>query len=150
MKYCYDVEIAVPISDVIAKFDNENNLKHWQKGFISMEHLGGTKNQTGATSKLTYQMGNRQIEIMETITLNDLPKALHLTFDTKGVYNIQENYFEELANGHTKWRSVNEFKFGGFMKLMSWFMPGAFKKQTCIYMDNFKAFAEEGKSVLES
>ncbi len=149
MEYTLDIEIALPRNEVIQKFDNEENLKHWQKGLISMEHLSGEKGKTGATSKLTYKMGKRELEMIETITLVDLPEALHLTFDAKNVYNIQENYFEELANGHTKWISKNEFKFSGFMKLMGFLMPGAFKKQSYLYMQAFKAFAEDGKSVLD-
>ncbi len=150
MEYTLDIEISLPRNEVAKKFDSEENMKHWQKGFISMEHLSGEKGKTGATAKLTYKMGNREIEMIETITLLDPPKAFHLTFDAKNVYNIQENYFEELPSGHTKWISKNEFKFSGFMKFMGFLMPGAFKKQSYSYMTDFKAFAEEGKSVLDN
>ncbi|WP_109438069.1 SRPBCC family protein [Aquimarina sp. AU119] len=150
MEYTLDIEIKLPRNQVIEKFDNEENLKYWQKGFIGMEHLSGQKGKTGAISKLTYKMGKREIEMIETITFLDLPEALHLTFDAKNVYNIQENYFEELSNGNTKWTSKNEFKFSGFMKFMGFIMPSAFKKQSYSYMQDFKSFAEEGKSVLNS
>ncbi|MHA7058104.1 SRPBCC family protein [Aquimarina sp. M1] len=149
MEYTHKIEIALPRDQVIAKFESDANMKHWQKGFVGMEHLSGKKGETGATSKLTYQMGNREIEMIETITLLDLPDAFHLTFDAKNVYNIQENYFEELPNGHTRWSCKNRFRFSGFMKVMGFLMPGAFKKQSLCYMHDFKAFAEEGKSVLE-
>ncbi len=149
MKYTVNIEIALPRNLVIEKFDNEDNIKHWQKGFVSMEHLSGEKGKTGATSKLTYKMGKREIEMIETITFLDPPEAFHLTFDARNVYNIQENYFEELPNGNTKWISKNEFRFSGFMKFMGFLMPGAFKKQSCNYMEDFKAFAEKGKSVLD-
>ncbi|GAA4276395.1 SRPBCC family protein [Aquimarina mytili] len=148
MEYTLDIEIKSPRNEVVKKMDNEENMKHWQKGFISMEHLSGEKGKTGATSKLTYKMGKREFEMIETITMLDLPDAIHLTFDAKNVYNIQENYFEELPNGNTKWISKNEFRFSGFMKIMGFLMPGAFKKQSLAYMKDFKAFAEEGKSVL--
>ncbi|WP_109300587.1 SRPBCC family protein [Aquimarina sp. AU474] len=149
MEYTLDIEIGLPRNEVITKFDNEENMKHWQRGLVSIEHLSGEKGKTGATAKLNYKMGKREIEMIETITLLDLPEAFHLTFDAKNVYNIQENYFEELSNGNTKWISKNEFKFSGFMKLMRFLMPGAFKKQSHTYMKDFKAFAEEGKSVLD-
>ncbi|WP_271729952.1 SRPBCC family protein [Aquimarina algiphila] len=150
MEYTLDIEIKLPRNQVIEKFYNEENLKYWQKGFIGMEHLSGQKGKTGAISKLTYKMGKREIEMIETITFLDLPEALHLTFDAKNVYNIQENYFEELSNGNTKWTSKNEFKFSGFMKFMGFIMPSAFKKQSYSYMQDFKSFAEEGKSVLNN
>ncbi|WP_337251640.1 hypothetical protein [Maribacter halichondriae] len=41
-----------------------------------------------------------------------------------------------------------DFQFEGFMmKTMGFLMPGAFKKQSKKYMEDFKAFAEEGVSV---
>ncbi len=150
MEYTLNIEIKLPRNQVVEKFNNEENMKHWQKGFVSMEHINGIKGKTGAISKLIYKMGKREIEMIETITLLDLPESFHLTFDAKNVYNIQENYFEELSNGNTKWVSKNEFKFSGFMKLMGFLMPGAFKKQSYEYMVDFKAFAEEGKSVLDN
>ncbi len=150
MKYTLDIELKQPRNEVVKKFNNDENIKHWQKGFVSIEHINGEKGKTGAISKLTYKMGKREIEMIETITLIDLPEAFHLTFDAKNVYNIQENYFEELSNGNTKWVSKNEFKFSGFMKVMGFLMPGAFKKQSYTYMEDFKSFVEEGKSVLDN
>jgi len=149
MEYTLEIELKSPRNEVIKKFNNEENMKHWQEGFVSMEHLNGEKGKTGAISKLTYKMkSNKEVEMIETITMLDLPDAIHFTFDAKNVYNIQENYFEELPNGHTKWITKNEFKFSGFMKLIGFLMPGAFKKQSLTFMNNFKAFAEEGKSIL--
>ncbi|WP_103070327.1 SRPBCC family protein [Aquimarina sediminis] len=149
MEYSLDIIIKKPRNHVIEKFDNDENIRHWQKGFVNIEHLSGEKGKAGSVSKLTYRMGKRKIEMIETITLLDLPESIHLTFDAKNVYNIQENYFEELPDGNTKWISKNEFKFGGFMKLMGFLMPGAFKKQSLSYMEDFKMFVEEGKSVLD-
>jgi hypothetical protein len=36
------------------------------------------------------------------------------------------------------------------MRLMGFLMPGAFRKQTLQNMQDFKAFAEQGKDVRES
>ena len=63
--------------------------------------------------------------------------------------HIQKNYFRE-ENGKTRWISESEFQFSGFgMKLMGLLMPGAFKKQSLKYMEDFKNFAEKGISVLD-
>lgn len=140
----------MPRNEVIAKFDNENNLEHWQKGLVSQEHISGTKGEVGAVTKLRYAMGKQQLEMIETITFKNLPEAIHLTFDTKNVYNIQQNYFEATTAETTTWISKNEFKFSGFMKFVGFLMSKAFKKQTILFMKNFKAFAEEGKSVLDN
>lgn len=148
MEYKLSIEIKHPKNQLIKILHNPENLKHWQKGFVRMEHISGEKGKTGAVSKLVYKIGKREIEMIETITLLDLPDTLHLTFDTNNVYNIQENYFEELANGNTKWISKNEFKFSGSMRFIGFILSGAFKKQSYTYMKDFKAFAEENKSVL--
>ena len=80
--------------------------------------------------------------MIETITFNDLPKEFHSNYITKGVTNIQKNYFHE-EDGKTRWVSEAEFKFSGFMKLMSFFMgKGVFKKQSMSFMEDFKSFAE--------
>jgi hypothetical protein len=143
MKYSNEVEINLPIQRVIELFDNPDNLAKWQPGFISMEHLSGTPGQPGAKSKLKYKMGKREIEMIETITLRNLPEAFHGTYEAKGVYNIQQNYFTSIETNKTKWVSESEFKFSGFMKLIGWLMPGAFKKQSQQYLDRFKVFAEK-------
>ena len=58
------------------------------------------------------------------------------------------NRFTAVEPGKTRWVTENEFHCAGlFMKIMAFLMPGAFKKQTLRYMQNFKAFAESGASV---
>ena len=99
---------------------------------------------------LSYKMGKREMNLVETIIKRNLPDELHMTYDTKGVHNIQKNHFKEEGD-KTRWVSESEFQFSGFgMKLMAFFMPGAFKKQSLKYMQDFKAFAEKGESVLNS
>ena len=142
MKYTCEVVIDKPREDVIKSLDNPDNMKYWQKGLESFEHLNGEPGKPGAESKLVYQMGKRRIEMIETITFNDLPDEMHLNYVAKGVVNIQKNYFKEQGD-KTLWVSEAEFKFSGFMKLMSFFMgSGAFKKQSQSYLDDFKSFAE--------
>jgi len=147
MKYTTEIVIELPRKEVIELFNSAENMKKWQKGFQSIEHLEGTPGEKGATSKLIYLMGKRRIEMIETITDQQFPESFHCTYDTKGVYNVVKNYFREKDEHTTLWVSENEFQFSGFMKIMSWIMPGAFKKQSCKYMEDFKAFAEKGVTV---
>ena len=47
-----------------------------------------------------------------------------------------------------EWVSESEFQFQGFgMKLFGFLMPGAFKKQSQKYLNDFKNFVENGTSV---
>jgi chaperonin GroEL (HSP60 family) len=150
MKYSKEIVINLPREEVITRMENPDNFKHWQDGFISYKLISGQPGIEGARAKLSYKMGKREIEMMETIIKNNLPDELHTTYDAKGVYNIQKNYFKEIDKNTTKWVSYNEFKFSGFMKLIGFVMPGIFEKQSLKYMQDFKAFAEEGKSVCDN
>jgi len=148
MKYSKEIVIDLPREEVIAKMEDPNNFKHWQKGFISYQHITGNPGHDQARSKLKYKMGKREIEMIETIVKNKLPNKLFVTYDAKGVFNVQKNYFEVEEGNSTKWISDNEFECSGFMKIIAFLMPGSFKKQTYIYMKDFKAFAENETSVL--
>jgi hypothetical protein len=77
-----------------------------------------------------------------------MPHEFHVMYETKGMQNIQENYFEETPEGYTKWTSINEFILSSFnLRMMTILMPKAFKKQTKQYLQDFKNFAENGTSV---
>ena len=143
MRYSTEVEINLPVSRVIELFDSTENLAKWQPGFISLEHLSGSPGQTGAKSRLKYKMGKRDVEMIETITKRNLPAEFHGTYEAKGVYNIQKNYFTSIDANKTKWTSESEFQLKGMMKIMGWLMPGMFKKQSQKFLNLFKAFAEK-------
>lgn len=142
MKYTCEILIDKPRNEVIKLFDNPDNMKYWQKGLESFEQVSGETGKSGSESIIKYDLGKRKMQLIETITFRQLPDEFHANYSTKGVVNIQKNYFTE-ENGQTKWVSHAEFKFSGFMKIMAFFMgSGAFKKQTMSYMEDFKAFAE--------
>jgi phage-related protein len=148
MKYSSEIIVDLSLKEFIKKFDNAENMKHWQRGLISVEHISGEPGMVGAKMKLNYIVEKRKMEIVETITHSKFPYEFHGTYSTKGIDNLQENYFVEIANGHTKWTSTSEFLPLNFsMRAMLWFMPKAFKKQSMRYMKDFKNFAERGISV---
>ena len=150
MKYTTEVVVNLPLSEFIEKLDNADNMKHWMRGLQSYEHLSGTPGEIGAQMRMSFKMGKREMIMVETIINKDLPNSFHTTYDTKGVHNIQKNFFKE-EQGKTRWISESEFQFENFgMKLMAFLMPGAFKKQSKQYATDFKNFAENGTSVLNS
>lgn len=142
MKYASEIEINQPIEKVIALFDNPDNMKLWMEGLQSFEHLSGTPGQVGAKSRLRFKMGKRELEMIETITVKDLPREFSGSYEMKGVFNIVKNKFVALPDNRTKYISEQEFQFKGFMKLLGLLMPGAFKKQSMKYLTDFKKFAE--------
>ena len=142
MKYTTEIEIEKPIEKVIELFDNPDNLKKWMEGLQSFEHISGTPGQPGAKSRLFFKMGKREVEMIETITVRNLPDEFSCTYEAKGVYNIAKNKFLKVSDTRTKYISENEFQFKGFMKFFAFLMPGAFKKQSFKYMQHFKDFVE--------
>ncbi|MDC6367715.1 MULTISPECIES: SRPBCC family protein [Flavobacteriaceae] len=149
MKYTTQITIDIPRNEFLKKLEDPENMKHWQRGLVKYEQISGEPGKEGAQMSLSYKMGKREMDLVETIIKNNFPEEFHATYDTKGVHNIQKNYFKEV-DGKTVWTSESEFQFSGFgMKLMAFLMPGAFKKQSKKYAEDFKAFAEKGISVLD-
>lgn len=150
MKYSVDIVIEKPREEVIRKLDNTDNMKHWQKGLVSTEHISGIPGKIGAKMKLNFKLGKREFTLTETITKSNFPDEFHGTYSTKGMYSKQVNYFKETPEGHTKWISENEFEPGNFMmRVMLFLMPSAFKKQSKQYLVAFKDFVENDSSVAE-
>lgn len=147
MKYTVEIEINLPIAKVIELFDNPDNLKKWQPGLLKFEPISGTPGQPGAKSRLLFKMGRGEMEMIETVTVRNLPDEFSGTYEVKNVFNIVKNRFTAVSENKTKYISESEFQFKGFMKLIGFFMPGAFKKQSQKYLQLFKEFAEkEGNS----
>lgn len=142
MKYSIETTISLPREKVIELFDNPDNLKHWMEGLISFEPVSGIPGQVGAKSKLTFQLGKRRMELIETITKRNLPDEFSGTYEANGVFNIQKNRFIVVDDKTTRYISETEFQFKGFMKILGFLMPGAFKKQSMKYLLDFKNFAE--------
>ena len=150
MRYTSEIEINLPLDECIKKLDNADNMKHWQKGLQSYEHISGTPGKVGAKMKLNFEFKNRRMELIETIIENNFPDSFKASYDSKGMHNIQENYFKKTPQNSTKWICENEFlPTNFFMKLMTTLMPKVFKKQSLKYMKDFKNFAENETSVIE-
>ena len=109
MKYSVEIEINLPYKRVLELFDSTKNLFKWQPGLISFDHISGTAGEVGAKSKLLYKMGSREIEMIETITVKNLPDEFSRTYEANGVWNEVKNYFQE----------IDENKKNGFLKTNS-------------------------------
>jgi hypothetical protein len=107
------------------------------------------------------QMGRQTMELTETITrrdpadLREIPRDSVVHFDreivAKGMWSAARERLTEAGPGTTLWESENEYRFGSLpMRLMAPFMRGAFRKQSHVHMQEFKAFAEHGTDVREA
>ena len=150
MQYTVEIDLDLPRDRVIELFDDADNAVKWMRGLQSFEHLEGEPGQPGAKSRMVFLMGKRRMEIIETITVRDLPERFEGVYDAKGCHNPCKNRFTEVGPQKTRWAAEHEFQFSGFMKVIGFLMPGAFKKQSRKYMQDFKAFAEDGVDVRDA
>lgn len=146
MKYTTEILINLPRSRVIELFDNSENLYKWQPGLRSIRHLEGKPGEAGARSELVYEARKGELVMIETISSRQLPEHMHMSYKARGIYNEVENWFTEKKADQTLWRTVNYFRFRGFMTLMIPFMKKAFIHNTMLNMDRFKIFAESEKN----
>ena len=51
-------------------------------------------------------------------------------------------YMMILGDDKPRWSFETEFKCSGFIRIMSFLMPGAFRKDSLKFMRSFKEFAE--------
>ena len=142
MKYTGEININLPRSTVFELFDSSENLKKWQPGLKNLTHLEGDAGEVGARSELSYEGRKGDLVMTETIIAKRIPEHFHMSYKARGVYNEVENWFTEPEPGITLWRTVNIFRFRGFMMLMAPFMKQAFIHNTMLNMDRFKIFAE--------
>lgn len=142
MKYTNEVTINKPIARVIELFDDPKNLGHWQPNFVGFEHQSGVPGQPGAVSHLKYKNGKHENILVETVTVRNLPHEFSGTYSMKGTTCAVKNYFKEVGPNQTLYSSESEWKFGGMVKVLAFFMGSHFKKQSQRYIENFKSFAE--------
>lgn len=125
-------------------------MQHWQRGLVSHEFTHGVPAEKGSKMILNYDNKGRKFSLEETIIERDLPHKFDATYVMPGMNNLQRNTFESTPDGKTKWVSHAKFNTRNILyKIMMFLMPGQFKKQSRIIMDDFKAYVEHGTSVMK-
>lgn len=143
VKYVTEVIIDKPRDEVIALLEDPKNMVHWMPGLKSYDFLSGEPGAVGSKMVQRFDMGKRQIEMVETILVSDFPETWSAEYDSGHGRMMIHNTFTEMPGGRTHWRGDNEFICDAFfMKIMSRLMPGMFRKESQKYLNSFKAFAE--------
>jgi hypothetical protein len=125
-------------------FSNPEQLSHWQKGLIEINPIRGNYGEEGYEGHLKFEMGKRVMEMTERVEKSDLPHMQSNVYETKGVFNRVVTRFESISEEQTKCITEHEFVFSSFgMKVFALLMPGAFKKQSMKYLEDFKALVEQ-------
>ncbi|TQM09297.1 SRPBCC family protein [Pseudonocardia kunmingensis] len=161
MKYTVSIEIALPRERVVQLLADSAQLPKWLRGLVLHEPLNGMHGQVGTESRVVMQMGQRKMELTETITrrepadLHAIPRDGVVHFEreivAKGMWSAARERLTEAGPETTHWESENEYRFNSLpMRLVVPFMRGAFRKQSRVHMQDFKAFAEHGTDVREA
>lgn len=160
MKYTVSIEIALPLEEVAQLLADPAHIPKWLRGVVLHEPLSGIHGQVGTKSRVVMEMGQQKFEATEIITrreptdLGSIPKGSVVYFEreivSKGMWNAARERLNEAGPNTTLWVSENEYRFSGLlMRLVGLLMPGTFRKQSLQHMQDFKAFAEQGKDVRE-
>ena len=147
IKYSEEIVINANIDTVSALFDNPYNMKEYMDGIESYTVLSGNIREIGAKAELIVSyieedVVKRKIVMVEEIITKNLPDEKKVTYTADGVYNIVTNRLVKVSENQTKFINEQEFEFRGYMKIIGFFMPSAFKQQSRVYLQNFKEFVE--------
>jgi hypothetical protein len=161
MKYTESIQISLPREQVVQLIADPANIPKWLRGLVVHEPISGTPGEVGTTSRVVLQMGQQKFEGIETVTrrepadLREIPKESVVHYEREivgeGMWSIARERFTEAGPDKTLWESENEYRFSSrVMRLVGLLMPGAFRKQSRAHMQDFKAFAEQGKDVRDT
>ena len=145
MQFVCFVDIDLSVEKVVELYDNTENLKEWQDGFLRIQQISGLPGQPVAKARLFFKQGKNELELVETIIVKDLPTEMIAEYIHKHMTNLKTDRFISLGENKTRWESeINYTQFNGFMpKLTAFLFPGMFKKPVQKWMDQFKTFAEK-------
>lgn len=143
MKYTVSIDIDLPRDRVVLLFDDRANYKRWMPGLKSLERVSGVPGEVGAVTRLTFDMGKRELVMNETVAARQLPDSVELVYESPGSRNPSTHRFIALGPERTRYEQDSAFESDKLMfKLMALLMPGWFRKHTLMYMTKFKEFAE--------
>jgi len=143
LQFTEEIIINSDIKSVTELLVDPYNMTKYMDGIESYCVINGEINQIGTESEIIALMGNEKIKMTEVVIVNNLPNEKKVTYSTYGVYNIVTNKLEAITLNKTRLINKQDFEFKGYMKIISFFMPSAFKKQSRIILKSFKDFAEE-------
>ena len=145
MKIKGSIEINKSRNEVIKYFANPKYLGEYQDDFIKKELLSGEEGQPGAVSKLYYKKGDREMELTETVTKNQLPDVFESSYCHKHMDNTMKCNFIVIEDHRTRYEYEFQYtRINWIMpKLMAILFPSMYKKPAEKWMLQFKEFVEK-------
>ena len=93
MNIRFDLIIDRPRQAVWRAFDNPENLSLWQPSLLSFKEIVRVAGRLGTRSKLIYEIDERIIEIIETITSRNEPELFSAQYENNLAISFLDNHF---------------------------------------------------------
>lgn len=145
MKIKGSIDINKPQSVVAELFADPAHMGEYQDGFLRKELISGDMGQEEAVSKIYYQYGKHEMELTETITLNQLPDRFEAHYHHVHMDNTMVGVFVSIDDHTTRYEYEFEYtRFNWVMpRLIAILFPGVYRRQVEKWMRQFKAFVEK-------
>lgn len=142
MKYSVEMELKLHRDRVVELLTSHENRKRWQTGFKAYVPIDGEPGTIGATTRLTFQVGEQEFDMVETILAKELPDMYCVSYVSSQSASISKNSFTDTGYGTTIWRVDMQMKVSGFYKILAFLQPKTFHAQTEALMRSFADYAE--------
>ena len=142
MKCHHQIDIQLPIEQVLKLINNSDYYHRWQRGLISTELINGNNGEPGAKRRIFIKIAGQKVKMIETILDYQPPEKWRARYTSNGMKSIQTNIFKSKGKHITLWDCYSEFYFSGGMIFVSKVMPQLFKERARLTQTDFKSFAE--------
>lgn len=139
------IDIDKPRNLVVKLFADPKFLGEYQDGFVKKELISGKVGEQGAISKMYYKYAKHEMELTETVTLNQLPDLFEGRYHHIHMDNTMVCRFIALNDQQTRYQYEFDYtRINWIMpKLISILYPAMYRKQGEKWMRQFKEFVEK-------
>ena len=143
MKYTVSNTINKPLDHVTAKFFDPQNALEWMPGLKKIVPVSGKPGEVGTKTDFHSEWKGKEMVIQETILERKGDSQIKFQYESKMGFNEVEMIFEKIDDNSVKQINNSLFHLKGGMKIMGFLFKGMFKKQSMVYLNGFKEFAEK-------
>jgi carbon monoxide dehydrogenase subunit G len=122
------IQTSLPPQDTFAFIADFANSQIWDPGTVSSKRIGGTSVGAGTSYALTVKVGSGTAPMVYTIETYEPDTRVVLRGEGKSVSALDDIRFEPTADGGTKVDYTADIELKGWMRLLTPFLGGAFKK----------------------
>lgn len=122
------IDTRLPQRDAFAFIADFANAQLWDPGTIASKRIGGTTVGVGTSYALTVKVGRGTAPMVYTIETYEPDTRVVLRGEGKTVTARDDIRFETTADGGTRVDYTADIELKGWMRLLTPFLGGAFRK----------------------